>query len=1178
MPITLSFDIGYASIGWCVLSSSTEPGKEPEFLGTGVVTFPTDDCLASTRRNLRRTRRHIRSTRQRIERLKLWLVHCGVLSRADLDKPGHPAPFLLAAAALQGHRKLSAWELWSVLRWYAHNRGYDGNSLWSREEANDDDTEKETNAKALMSEHGTSTMCETVCACLGLDPAEHSKRISSALPYKTLNAAYPRNTVREEVGRILRQCAAAVGMDMETVRLILKHDALTKDERESLKSAGIRLPLRHHGGLLFGQLVPRFDNRIISRCPITYAAVNDAILRGTWDGEGPLPADILSHLTEDSPPAATEEIAAKARHLAEKFSKVPASKSPEFLEYRFARILANLKVDGNPIPPKTRRHLLDLAKQHGSLSPTDLKKALAAHHPKAKTNVSDYFTLHPDSANALVLDPVADAVRKASGKNSKLGPIWNALSDSTRLQIKERWGKCRSISFAEILKINGDTETLVMLLEPAFAKANKARNGKSKYADFNQYLIRTTVAPEIPSGRAPYARPVLCQVVTEVLAGYDPTRPASKTSASEGETKPADGILYALQNPRSRVNELRAERPLDQLTNNHLVRHRMLILERLVEDIAAEFQIPENPRIIVEVARELKEFSGKDARAIKTALGEKLKDFKATITYLEKHAPDLQLNGSLIRKARIAMDMDWQCPFTGDRFDAYALPKLEREHIIPYASRNTNALHALVLTWPEINRMKGKRSALQFIEEEGGKTVPNQNNLSILSRKPYEDLVSKLKVTGHNDDRRRQKARKALLLTTQLEEKDLGFTDGQLTQTSQLMKLAMRGLQKRFPAAKIDPIPGPVTAEVRKAWRLTGTLSLVCPEVLVPNEIDEKGRPKVRPKDEIRGLTHMHHALDAATLALIAHYFPLQKHGQDQKGMLWKAMLKRGKTKEEIDLLASTRLYKRTTRPRLQPDGSMREQADAELTDLSADLKNALARSLAEARVMQHIPADRSGTKTELTTWSVVCHDGYYTIVLQRPNRTTFIESKNSKNRKWEYLEFKKEPQKLLKKYHEHLTGRQINLVKRGLLKLDKERTVKLLGPHPATDISKLQPHGKGRGAQVIGDNFAIAIDPAPCLIPFHKVTATLDALKSANGGKKPRLIRIGSLINVPTGTWKGTWRVSSVKNSEAYGISVDLAEVHGTKICKGNARIPKMIDDGLRILPQRYTGHPLTD
>ena len=55
---------------------------------------------------------------------------------------------------------------------------------------------------------------------------------------------------------------------------------------------------------------------------------------------------------------------------------------------------------------------------------------------------------------------------------------------------------------------------------------------------------------------------------------------------------------------------------------------------------------------------------------------------------------------------------------------------------------------------------------------------------------------------------------------------------GQLTQTSHLAKLAMRDLTKRFPHAAIDPIPGPVTAELRKAWDLTGTLSLVCPEVL----------------------------------------------------------------------------------------------------------------------------------------------------------------------------------------------------------------------------------------------------------------------------------------------------------------------------------------------------------
>jgi len=242
--LTLSFDIGYASIGWCVLDTTKPAPADPEILGTGAVTFPTDDCLASKRRGLRRTRRHIRSTRQRIERMKLWLVHRGVLSRDDLDKPGHPAPFLLAAAALRGHKTLSAWELWTVLRWYAHNRGYDGNSVWSREDSDDDDTEKETNAKNIMAEHGTETMAETVCACLGLDPAEHATRISSALPYKTLNAAYPRETVFAEVTKLLDLHLGKIsGLDQETIAFLLKpagKELLTIEEKATLTAAGIK--------------------------------------------------------------------------------------------------------------------------------------------------------------------------------------------------------------------------------------------------------------------------------------------------------------------------------------------------------------------------------------------------------------------------------------------------------------------------------------------------------------------------------------------------------------------------------------------------------------------------------------------------------------------------------------------------------------------------------------------------------------------------------------------------------------------------------------------------------------------------------------------------------------------------------------------------------------------------
>ena len=75
-------------------------------------------------------------------------------------------------------------------------------------------------------------------------------------------------------------------------------DVFLKSIFEDWQSAGVpdlKLPARYQGGLLFGQLVPRFDNRIISLCPIT--------------GE-----------------------------------KVPSKNCPEFLKFRWAMTLANIRV------------------------------------------------------------------------------------------------------------------------------------------------------------------------------------------------------------------------------------------------------------------------------------------------------------------------------------------------------------------------------------------------------------------------------------------------------------------------------------------------------------------------------------------------------------------------------------------------------------------------------------------------------------------------------------------------------------------------------------------------------------------------------------------------------------------------------------------------------------------
>ena len=128
-PLTFSFDIGYASIGWSVIEASQD--AFPQVMGAGVVLFPSDDCLASERRENRRMRRTIRARRARIERMGRILEHYGVITPEERMMPGAPLPFLSAARVLRGLAVLSPLELWNVLRWYAHNRGYDVNSSWS---------------------------------------------------------------------------------------------------------------------------------------------------------------------------------------------------------------------------------------------------------------------------------------------------------------------------------------------------------------------------------------------------------------------------------------------------------------------------------------------------------------------------------------------------------------------------------------------------------------------------------------------------------------------------------------------------------------------------------------------------------------------------------------------------------------------------------------------------------------------------------------------------------------------------------------------------------------------------------------------------------------------------------------------------------------------------------------
>lgn len=1003
--ITFSFDIGYASIGWAVLSAEENQMDKPTVEGTGVVIFEADSCLASKRRNYRRLRRTIRSRRKRIERIGRILEHHGIITAEQRLQPGHPAPFFLAARALQGKQSLTGEDVWQLMRWYAHNRGYDGNRLWlGGEHEDDDDTAKVMAAKAAMEEHRTATMAETIVAILGLDTAKPQAELNVDSPsYRSMNMAFPREVVCAEVEKLLKSS----GLPRNVVDLIISP---AQGQREALAECQVKFPLRYDGSVLFGQLKPRFDNRIIARCPITWANVYQ----------------------EELDNGKTEK---EARKAADKFAKVPNADCPEFYEYRFARILANLRLDGQPIAAETRQALLDQAREVGRFTKTEFIKAFETLINSKSHNLRNYFQITPDADKALVVVPQKDEQRAA--------------------------------------------------------------------------------------GRAPYARPVLRAVVDEVLRGEDPTKPALSLQHPEGEKKEADGILYAVADPNSDVNRLLASRTIEQQTNNHMVRHRLLIFERLLGDMVKNYADGDPLKVTqctVEVGRELKEFSGKTAKEIKKELSQKLYSFHAAVKYLEKNKdalpPGTAITGGLIRKCRIALDMEWKCPYTGMTYSLKELPDMDREHIVPHAARNTNAMAALVLTWPEVNKMKGRRTGLEFIREFQTQPVAGKDNLSILTEKRYKALVEKLKVKGSRDDQHRCKARKRLLLVEktpqQGDAEGLGFTEGMMTQSSQLMRLAAQVAKKRLRGVKVAMIPGFVTAETRKSWNLMGTLQKVCPEVV------DKETGRLKDKESIRGITHLHHAVDACTLGLILHLIP-----GGTNGIVWQAIGKRRLNETQMKI--------------------MRQQKALSCFDVDADrclhlkevpraILDSIAARLAENRVVRHVPADMSGANFE-----------------EQYRRVLKIEGD-------------------MVRLRDHDEGEKSKPVNR------------VVGLHPK---SKLYPL---KAALLVKTNYGVALDPKPVVIPNVSVYKTLQKLCALNGGKPVRIIRPGQLVilkRYKDQKRNGVWRVASVKNKKR-GImltlqtpisSVSLEKAHPT--VWPDVSLPALLRCGLEIFSCDYTSTP---
>ncbi|MBL66989.1 MAG: hypothetical protein CMO74_00850, partial [Verrucomicrobiales bacterium] len=899
----LAFDVGHSSIGWAVLNTA----DEVNVLGCGSVIFRADDCLASDRRAFRRQRRHIRSTRQRIERLKMLLLHLGVLSEEKLNASGCAWPWKLSAQVLQGGAALSWGELWDVLRWYAHNRGYDGNRRWSRVDDEDsEDTEKVKNAHALLEEHGTQSMAETVCAISGIDPL--GIKVSAAIApkdrFKSQNAAFDRDVVCREVRHVLEAHVGKLSkLDADVIRCLIGNDPFDDDAWQVIPVPNLQIPKRYNGSLLFGQLVPRFDNRIISTCPIS-------------DG------------------------------------KVPTRRATEFLQYRWAMQLANVRVategegELRSLTAEERASIHKQMEATGHLTRGEFKTAVRHITACSRDNL-ETMLLHPDADKALVLDPVRKFTRAGT-----LGALFESLPENNRRLAINRWRRGKRLTLGQILaeaeEHDADTTAFENALAEFIANPPKARGKKkppphTRESVLNEFHTWDRGAP----GRAPYARSVLAQATAEVMAGRDPRE--------EG------GCLFVTDEMR----HAQLNRPLADQTNNHLVRHRLLILGRLLEDILVEYADSDKKRVAkatIEVNRDMRELSGKSAKAVAQDLGLRLANHKHVAKNLETELANIgqPVTASLIRKARVAEDLDWTCPFTGKRFDVPDLVHglVDREHIIPRSLRPTDALDALVMTFSAVNKMKGQRTALQFIEEEGGKPVQGAPNLTLFTPQQYRKFVEKLEsFKGHDDDKKRKRRRKDWLMLANYEERE--FTPGDLTQTSQLVRLGAQVIKAHFQDGDHTPnvisLPGSVTGAVRKGWNMLGCLAQANPQVL-----DENGN--TRNKTEIRSVTHLHHALDACVLGLASHFIP-------NNGRVWQLIVKRRLTEPEKAELMKLKVYGVDSQKRFR------------LRDLADRLKAQVGERLAERRVVQHLPARMTGLRVKQNTWRVLgIEDGVATL------------------------------------------------------------------------------------------------------------------------------------------------------------------------------------------------------
>ncbi len=253
--------------------------------------------------------------------------------------------------------------------------------------------------------------------------------------------------------------------------------------------------------------------------------------------------------------------------------------------------------------------------------------------------------------------------------------------------------------------------------------------------------------------------------------------------------------------------------------------------------------------IHIELARDLRK-SKKQRQGIADRMRENERGRKAAAKRILDETGITDPSPEDIRKALLAEECHWECPYTGKSISMRHLvghdSEFQIEHIIPFSRSLDNSFVNLTLCHVDENKTKSNRTPFEAYSGD-----PDR----------YERILTRVRKFAGNRGLVAEKLRRFQMTPDQVELSLSDFSSRQLTDTAYASRLAKRylallygGLSDEQHSQRVFASPGQVTAYLRNLWMLN--------TILKDGNTSQGGTvPKSRED-------HRHHAVDAVAIAL----------------------------------------------------------------------------------------------------------------------------------------------------------------------------------------------------------------------------------------------------------------------------------------------------------------------